>query len=143
MLAKAMEILDPLLGGEKEKSLGKVVVGTVQGDLHDIGKNIYASMMQAAGFQVFDLGVDVPPERFVEKVREVSPDIVGMSGLLTLSVETMKRIKETLEKEGMSGYKIMIGGNIVNERAREYVGADAWSTNASKGVKQCKAWVES
>lgn len=141
ILAQGMAIVEPLLGTSGGNVIGSMVIGTVQGDLHDIGKNIFSSMMRAAGFQVYDLGVDVTPERFIEKIREVKPDIVGMSGLLTLSVEMMKRITDAIVESGLRDRKILIGGNIVNDRAQTVVGADGWSTNASKGVKQCKAWV--
>lgn len=141
ILAQGMAIIAPLLGTSGGNMIGSMVIGTVQGDLHDIGKNIFSSMMRAAGFQVYDLGVDVPPEKFVEKIREVKPDIVGMSGLLTLSVDMMKRIMDAIVESGLRDRKILIGGNIVNDRAQAVVGSDGWSTNASKGVKQCKAWV--
>lgn len=142
ILSKAMDILEPLLGNGGGNVIGSMVIGTVQGDLHDIGKNIFISMMKSVGFKIYDLGVDVSPEAFVEKIKEVNPDIVGMSGLLTLSVDMMKTIIDTIEAAGLHSMKIMIGGNIVNDMAMEHTGADAWSTNASKGVKQCKAWVE-
>lgn len=142
ILSKGMEVLEPLLGSGGAAVTGSLVIGTVQGDLHDIGKKIFISMMKSAGFQVYDLGVDVSPEAFVQKIKEVNPDIVGMSGLLTLSVDTMKTIIENIVEAGVRDVKIMIGGNIVNDMAMKHTGADAWSTNASTGVKQCKAWME-
>ena len=99
-------------------------------------------MAEAAGFEVFDLGVDVAPEKFVEKVKEVNADIVGISGLLTLSLDTMGDVINALKEAGIrDNVKVMIGGNPVTEAVMLRVGADAYSTNASTGVKQCKEWV--
>ena len=142
ILSRGMKVLEPLLGDGGGSTVGTMVIGTVRGDLHDIGKNIFISMMKSAGFKIYDLGVDAGPEKFVEKIKEVKPDLIGMSGLLTLSVEMMKTIVEAITNEGLRDVKIMIGGNIVNDRAMEHTGADAWSTNASSGVKQCKSWME-
>lgn len=141
MLSLGMKLIEPLMATGSSKVIGKAVVGTAQGDLHDIGKNIFISMMKAASFEVYDLGVDVSPEQFAAKVREVKPDIVGISGLLTLSIDMMGTIIKKLEEEGLRDLKVMIGGNVANEGARVRTKADAWSTNASKGVKQCKEWV--
>lgn len=141
LLKKGMTILEPLLSEGSGKTIGKVVIGTAKGDLHDIGKNIFASMLQAASFEVHDLGVDVPPERFVEKVKEVKPDIVGISGLLTLSINMMGATVKALEEAGVRDLKVMIGGNIVNDHAQALTSADTWCNNASKGVKQCKQWM--
>lgn len=142
ILKCGMEVLKPCIGAEGSAKIGKLVIGSAPGDLHDIGKNIFISMMEAAGFEVFDLGVDVAPEKFVEKVKEVNPDIVGISGLLTLSLDTMGDVISALKDAGLrDGVKVMIGGNPVSEAVRARVGADAHSTNAAKGVKQCKEWV--
>ena len=90
LLTNAIEILKPVIGQESSEKIGKIVLGTVHGDLHDIGKNIFRSMAEAAGFEVHDIGIDQPPSAFVDKVKEVNPDIVGMSGVLTLALESMK-----------------------------------------------------
>ncbi len=142
ILKCGMDILKPCIGAEGSAKIGKLVVGSAPGDLHDIGKNIFISMMEAAGFDVYDLGVDVAPEKFVEKVKEVKADIVGISGLLTLSLETMGDVVNALNEAGLrDDVKVMIGGNPVSEAVQKKVGADAHSTNAATGVKQCKEWV--
>lgn len=142
LLTKSIDILKPVLGGDNAKKIGAIVVGTVAGDLHDIGKNIFASMVEAAGFEVYDLGIDVPPSAFVEKVKEVKPQIVGMSGVLTLALDSMKATVEALKEAGVrDDIKIIIGGNPVTEDACKQIGADAFTTNAAEGVKQCQGWV--
>lgn len=121
---------------------GKVLLGTVQGDLHDIGKNIFAYMMEAEGFEVIDLGVDVPPEVFVENIREIKPQIVAMSGILNLAVESMKKTVDALIEAGLRDQvKILIGGNAVNKYSSKYIGADAFTNLADEGVSICNNWV--
>ncbi|MBS7654522.1 MAG: cobalamin-dependent protein [Candidatus Bathyarchaeia archaeon] len=121
------------------KPIGTIVLGTVQGDIHDIGKNIFKAFSQAAGFEVIDLGVDVPPERFVEAVIEYKPNIVGMSGLLTLAIESMKKTVEVLKSAGLRDkIKIIIGGGRVDENAKQYVEADEWADQATIGVRKCR-----
>jgi len=121
------------------KPIGTIVLGTVQGDIHNIGKNIFKAFSQAAGFEVIDLGVDVPPERFVDAVREHKPNIVGMSGLLTLAIESMKRTVEALKSAGLRDrVKVIIGGGRVDENAKRYVEADEWADQATIGVRKCK-----
>ena len=142
ILQNGFELVNPYLSGDNSKKLGTMVIGSAPGDLHDIGKNIFKSMMEAAGFIVHDLGVDVAPEKFVEKVAEIKPNIVGISGLLTLSLDSMGDVISALKDAGVrDGVKIMIGGNPVTEAVMTRVGADAYSTNASTGVKQCKEWM--
>lgn len=143
LLTEAINTLKPVIGGKSESKVGTIVLGTVHGDLHDIGKNIFRSMAEAAGFVVHDLGIDQPVENFVEKVKEVKPEIVGMSGVLTLAIESMKDTIEGLKKAGLrDSVKIIIGGNPVTKEACEYVGADAYTTNAAEGVKICQGWVK-
>ncbi|MGB9792792.1 MAG: cobalamin B12-binding domain-containing protein, partial [Thermacetogeniaceae bacterium] len=138
LLTNAIEVLKPVLGGGSAEKVGVIVLGTVEGDLHDIGKNIFKSMAEAAGFEVHDLGIDVPAELFVEKVREVRPQIVGMSGVLTLALESMKKTVDALREAGLrDGVKVIIGGNPVTEEACRQIGADAYTTNAAEGVKIC------
>ncbi len=142
LLNQAIEILKPVIGSASEKKIGTIVLGTVHGDLHDIGKNIFRNMAEAAGFQVYDLGIDQPVEAFVEKVKEVHPDIVGLSGVLTLALEAMKETIDGLKEAGLRDeVKVIIGGNPVNQEVCEHVGADAWTTNAAEGVKICQGWV--
>lgn len=143
LLTNAIEILKPVLGNASGSKIGKIVLGTVAGDLHDIGKNIFKSMSEAAGFEVYDLGIDVPAENFVEKVKEVNPNIVGMSGVLTLALESMKVTVDALKEAGLrDNVKIIIGGNPVTKESCELIGADAYTTNAAEGVKICQGWVK-
>lgn len=142
ILYNGIDAIEPFTSGDGSNKIGSMVIGSSPGDLHDIGKNIFKSMAEAGGFDVYDLGVDVKPEIFVEKVKEVKPDVVGISGLLTLSLDTMGDVINALKEAGVrDDLKIMIGGNPVSEAVMLRVGADAWSTNASTGVKQLKEWV--
>ncbi|MBF7082921.1 cobalamin-dependent protein [Desulfallas sp. Bu1-1] len=143
LLSSAIDILKPVLGGESTVTVGKIVLGTVEGDLHDIGKNIFKNMAEAAGFEVIDLGIDVPAATFVEKVKEIKPEIVGMSGVLTLALDSMKKTVDELKTAGLrDGVKVIIGGNPVTEEACRVIGADAFTTNAAEGVKICQGWVK-
>ncbi|WP_368292999.1 B12-binding domain-containing protein [Dehalobacter sp. TBBPA1] len=142
LLANAIETLKPFQSAENEGNRGKIVLGTVAGDLHDIGKNIFRSMAEAAGFNVLDLGIDQPASEFVRRVKEVNPEIVGMSGVLTLALESMKNAVDALKEAGLrENVKIIIGGNPVTNNACEQIGADAFTTNAAEGVKICQKWV--
>ncbi|MCL2579281.1 MAG: cobalamin-dependent protein [Oscillospiraceae bacterium] len=142
LLTDCIDMLKPLLGGEVGGSRGTIVLGTVEGDIHDIGKNIFRSMSEAAGFHVVDLGIDQPPSAFVAAVEEHKPQIVGMSGVLTLSIDSMKRTVEALQEKGLrGGVKVAIGGNAVSQESCQYIGADAWSKNAAESVKTCGGWV--
>ncbi|MEM3577890.1 MAG: cobalamin-dependent protein [Candidatus Bathyarchaeia archaeon] len=124
------------------KRLGKIVFGTVAGDIHDIGKDIVVFMLEVNGFEVYDLGVDVPEEKFVEKIKETGATIVGLSGFLTLAFESMKRTVEAIEKAGLRDkVKIMIGGGQITEEIRRYVGADAYGKDAMDAVSLAKKWV--
>jgi 5-methyltetrahydrofolate--homocysteine methyltransferase len=143
MMKQLGELVKPLLEGneEKEEPLGKVVIGTVAGDIHDIGKDVVSFMLDVNNFEVHDLGVDVPNKVFAEKVKEMQPDVVGMSGFLTLAFDQMKNTVEEIKKVGMRDkVKIMIGGSIMNEEAAEYTGADAYGKDASAAVKLAKSW---
>jgi 5-methyltetrahydrofolate--homocysteine methyltransferase len=123
------------------EKLGKVVMGTVAGDIHNLGKDIATTMLDINGFEVVDLGVDVPPQKFIDKIREVEPDAVGMSGLLTLAFDAMKETVQAIEVAGLRGrVKIMIGGATVDESIRDYVGADAYAPTAMAGVSLVKQW---
>jgi methanogenic corrinoid protein MtbC1 len=118
-----------------------VVVGTVKGDIHDIGKDLVVSMLKAANYEVIDLGVDVPPAKFVEAVQASQARIVGLSGLLTVSFDSMKSTVAALETAGLrSGVKVMIGGGPVTEQVRAYVGADALGADAQVAVALCNQW---
>ncbi len=123
------------------KPLGKIVLGTVAGDIHDIGKDVVGFMLDANNFEVHDLGVDVPVATFIAKIREVQPDIVGLSGFLTLAFEQMKVTVEAIKAAGLRDQvKIMIGGAIMDSEAAQYVGADAYGANATAAVKIAKSW---
>jgi len=143
LLTEALDVLKPVIGAGSSEQKGTIVLGTVHGDLHDIGKNIFKSMSEAAGFEVIDLGIDQPVQAFVDKVKEVKPQIVGMSGVLTLALEAMKDTVDGLKEAGLrDDVKVIIGGNPVTKEACEHIGADAFTTNAAEGVKTCTAWVE-
>ncbi|SHN51812.1 cobalamin B12-binding domain-containing protein [Desulfitobacterium chlororespirans] len=144
ILSSALNILKPVLGTANRAKASSIVLGTVEGDLHDIGKNIFKGMAEAAGFEVYDLGIDQPPSAFVRKVSEVKPEIVGMSGVLTLALDSMKKVVNALEQAGLrKDLKVIIGGNPVTEIACRHIGADAFTVNAAEGVKICKGWTES
>jgi 5-methyltetrahydrofolate--homocysteine methyltransferase len=143
VLKQISEKVKPLLEEEVEEGekLGKVVIGTVQGDIHDIGKDLVVFMLDINGFDVQDVGVDVSPEAFVEAAQAFDADIVGLSGFLTLAYEPMKATVVALKEAGLSDVKVMIGGGQVDEQVRDYTGADAYGTNAMAAVSQAKAWV--
>jgi trimethylamine corrinoid protein len=120
---------------------GKVVIGTVEGDIHDIGKDIIGFMLDVNGFEVLDLGVDVPPAKFAEAVRDFQPQVVGLSGFLTLAFDTMKETVEAIKKVGLRDkVKIMIGGGQIDEEVRKHTGADAYGKDAMTAVKLAKGW---
>jgi methanogenic corrinoid protein MtbC1 len=121
---------------------GKVLIGTVAGDIHDIGKNIVSFMLDVNGFDVLDLGVNVPAQKFVEAIRDFQPQVVGLSGFLTLAFDAMKETVEAIKAAGLrDGVKIMIGGGQVNEKIQEYAGADAYGKDAMAGVSLAEKWV--
>ena len=135
-----MDVLRPLFLKEGMPAVGKVVIGSVQGDLHDIGKNLVGIMLKGAGFEVIDLGNDVPPEKFVEAARTEGASIIGMSALLTTTMPVMKRAVELLKEKGLSGkIRTIIGGAPVSEEFAQQIGADGYgydSTNAVESVKR-------
>lgn len=123
-------------------TIGTMVLGTVQGDVHNIGKDIYKVMAEAAGIKVIDIGIDVPHEKFVDAIKEHQPDLVGMCCLITLGVDSMKTTIETIKEAGLrDDIKIIIGGGRVSEAVREHVGADAWADDAARGVRLSKELV--
>jgi methanogenic corrinoid protein MtbC1 len=129
------ELLEPYLTKEVKETKGKVVIGTVEGDFHDIGKNIIISLLKSNGYLVEDLGKDVTPEKFLEAVQRVQPDILGMSGLLTASFEPMKKTIELIKNEYTEKLFIIVGGAPVNDQWVEEVGADFGTNNAAAGIK--------
>ncbi len=126
----------------KASTLGKIVIGTVKNDIHDIGKDIVTFMLDVNGFEVHDLGINVPAARFVSKVKEVKPDIVALSGLLTLIFDQMKETVNALKEAGLrENVKVMIGGCQMDDGIVKYIGADAYRPDAISGVKLAKEWV--
>ena len=137
---KALAILEPAVAkGKSRKVLGKVVIGTVEGDIHDIGKSIVAAMLTANGFEVHDVGCDVPTSKFIEKVKEVNPDIIGMSALLTTTMPKMTEVINALKKEGLrEKVKVMVGGAPVSAAWAEQIGADTYGEDAMAAVDVVK-----
>ena len=130
----AMEVLRPLLSASSYQPLGKVVMGTVQGDLHDIGKKLVAMMLEGSGFEVIDLGTDVAPERFVETVEESGAQVVGLSALLTTTLPAMEATVSALREAGPVKVKVMIGGAPVTSAFASSIGADGYAADASSAV---------
>ncbi len=134
-MQESMKILNPLLAQTGIEKVGRVVIGTVQGDLHDIGKNLVASMLEGGGFEVIDLGVDVSPDKFVEAAKSKPGTIVALSALLTTTMPQMKKVIEALKAAGLSdSSKVMIGGAPVTSDFAKEIGADGYSENASTAV---------
>ena len=142
IMANAVEILKPALVGEENATkVGRLILCTVEGDLHDIGKNIVKAMLAAAGFEVLDLGIDTPPSLIVETMRKEDIHIVALSGVLTLALDAMGKTVEAIQEAGLrDGAKIIIGGNPVNESACKAIGADAWAHNPQTTVSYCRGW---
>lgn len=134
IMKEAMEELEPHLRGKDQDYKGNIVIGTVKGDVHDLGKNIVVMLLQGAGYNVIDLGVDVPAEKFIEAIKESKAPLVGMSVMLTACQDGMKDIISQIRAAGLDT-KIIIGGNYVDERVKEHVGADYYGTTAGDAVK--------
>ena len=142
IMMDAMTTIKPLLGGKASSSVGKVVLCTVKDDLHDIGKNIVKAMMEASGIDVVDLGVDVPAEKILETVKAEGIKVVALSGVLTLSLGSMKAVSDTFADAGMRDQvKIIIGGAPVTEEACQAAGADAWAHSPQRTVETCLGWL--
>jgi methanogenic corrinoid protein MtbC1 len=145
ILQAISDIIKPIMQannlGEPSKK-GRIVLGTVAGDIHDIGKDIVGFMLDVNGFEVYDLGVDVPEEKFVEKVKEVNPQVVALSGFLTVAYDAMKSTVEALKKAGLrDDIKVMIGGGQMTEMVKEHVTADAFGMDAVAAVRRAKQWI--
>ena len=143
MLNQITDILKPELAKLPEiKRHGKVLIGTVEGDIHDIGKNIVTFMLDVNGFDVRDLGVDVPAEKFVEAIKDFQPQVVGLSGFLTLAFDVMKETVEAIQAAGLRDQvKIMLGGGQMDDQVRAHTGADAYGRDAMAAVKFAKDWI--
>jgi len=137
------DIVRPLMtGGQAAAKKGKVLIGTVAGDIHDIGKDIVTFMLDVSGYDVLDIGIDVPVPTFVQKVKEFGPAVVGLSGFLTLAFDSMKKTVEALDEAGLrKNIKIMIGGGQMDDEIKKYVKADAYGKDAVAAVSLCKEWL--
>jgi methylmalonyl-CoA mutase cobalamin-binding domain/chain len=143
MMKDGLEELTPHLSAGRIGAAGTVVIGTVRGDIHDVGKNLVKTLLQSAGFTVHDLGLDVAPEAFVSKVKETKADVLAMSALLTTTMPEMRNVIEELEKAGVRGkVKVIVGGNAVTEEFGRDIRADAATKNAVTGVRMCQEWVK-
>ena len=142
ILRAVTEMVKPKLSKAGEiKRVGKVVFGTVAGDIHDIGKDIVVFMLDVNGFEVHDLGIDVPVQKFVDKIKETGAPIVGLSGFLTLAFDSMKQTVDAIKAAGLRDkVKVMIGGGQITEEVRKYTGADAYGKDAMTGVSLAKKW---
>jgi len=143
MLRQISEFVKPKLKGkEKTERLGRVIIGTVEGDIHDIGKDIVVFMLDVNGFEVLDLGIDVPVQKFVDSIKDFQPSVVGLSGFLTLAFDSMKSTVDAITEAGLRDkVRIMIGGGQIDEEVRKYSGADAYGTDAMDAVKLAKQWI--
>ena len=145
MLEQIGAVVKPLLmdeaDGQEPQTHATIVLGTVHGDLHDIGKNIVTFMLELNGFKVVDLGIDVPIDSFIAAIEENQPQVVGLSGFLTLAFDSMKETVEAIDQAGWrSGLKIMIGGGQVDDQVTSYTGADAYGRTAMEAVNLCNQW---
>lgn len=146
MMKAGAELLKPYMeeqgGGEEQKKLGKILIATVEGDIHDIGKNIVTMLMELNGLEVKDIGVNVPSDNIVSEAKEFGAGIIGLSGLLTLSFDPMKSVVDKLKEQGVRDqFKVIIGGGQMDGRVCKYVGADAFVTDAIHGVNYAKSWL--
>jgi len=146
LFREATELIEPFLGEIKTEGdiKGKIILVTVQGDIHDLGKNILATLLKLEGFEVFDLGVDVDPDIVVDKVKELQPDFLGFSSLLTVTFDPMKNIIDKLKAAGLRDkLKIMVGGGITTPLVRDYIGADFQTIDAMEGIQYCLELIKS
>jgi methanogenic corrinoid protein MtbC1 len=145
ILKRIVQKLEPHLKSrkdEKSKRLGKVIIGTVAGDIHDIGKDLVTFMLDVSGFEVLDLGIDVPVERFVDTIKESGSTVVGLSGFLTLAFDSMKATVDAIKAAGLRDQvKIMIGGGQIDEQVRIYTEADGYGKDAVEAVKLARGWI--
>jgi len=135
----ALEVLQPALEKTGIPTIGRVVIGTVEGDMHDIGKNVVATFLSGNGFEVFDLGLNVSVQKFIDEVKEKKPDILGMSALLTTTMPVMGKVIKSLEEVGLrSSLKVIVGGAPVTQDYANYIGADGYSHDGGRAVPVCK-----
>ena len=139
IMVEAMDIIKPALAGADHKKLGRMILCTVKDDLHDIGKNLVVMMLKGAGFEIIDLGTDVPAETFVDKAEEIGADVIGMSALLTTTMPNMKEILDVLEERGLrEKYIVMVGGAPVNQAFADQIGADYYTEDAASAAEVAK-----
>lgn len=142
IMKRAMELLDPYFASSDKNRLGKFLIGTVKGDLHDIGKNIVSTMLTGAGFEVYDLGIDVPDEKFLKKALEIQPDFVGMSSLLTTTMLNMKSVIKLFQEKGIrEKLYIFVGGAVVTQAFADEIGADGFAKDALECTQKAKHWI--
>jgi 5-methyltetrahydrofolate--homocysteine methyltransferase len=143
-MKEALKVLKPLLGSSRSDVAGKIVIGTIQGDLHDIGKDIVSTLLFSAGFEVHDLGIDVPPAKFVEEAEKAGASVIGVSALLSVTVPTVSEVAEALTQKGLrSKVKIIAGGAAMRPEYAEKLGIDEAVNDAVEGVEIIKRWVKS
>ena len=142
IMKRAMDLLNPYFVSSHGGRLGRFLIGTVKGDLHDIGKNIVSTMLTGAGFEVYDLGIDVPDEKFLKKALEIQPDFVGMSSLLTTTMLSMKRVIELFQENGIrEKVYIFVGGAVVTQAFADEIGADGYAKDALECTQMAKHWI--
>ncbi len=145
ILKRIVKMLEPHLKakkGEEAERQGKVIIGTVEGDIHDIGKDLVVFMLDVSGFEVTDLGIDVPVQKFVDTIKETGSTVVGLSGFLTLAFDSMKETVDAIKDAGLRDQvKIMVGGGQIDEQVRGYTGADAYGKDALEAVALAKGWI--
>jgi methylmalonyl-CoA mutase cobalamin-binding domain/chain len=143
IMKEAQEILEPSMRNAPTADLATVVVATVAGDIHDIGKNIFVMLMRAEGFRIIDLGVDVSSEKIIDAVKEYRPEILGLSALLTTNLEEFPKIMDALKREGLrDSVKVIIGGATVTEQFARETGVDAYAKTAVEGIGFSRIWIE-
>lgn len=142
LFTQAMKMIEPHMAGQSMQKIGRIVVGTPKGDIHDLGKNIFCTVARGSGFEVHDLGVDVPSENFVAAVEDLNPEILGFSALITTAFDEMKRVVDELVKRGLRDQlKVIVGGGVTTETVKRYIGADFQTIDALAGLDQCKAFL--
>lgn len=143
IIKSAMDLLNPYFEASREGRLGKFLIGTVKGDLHDIGKNIVSTMLTGSGFEVYDLGIDVPDEKFLKKALEIQPDFIGMSALLTTTMLNMKSVIKLLQENGSrKNLKIFVGGAVVTQSFADEIGADFYAKDAMECTQKARNWID-
>jgi methylmalonyl-CoA mutase cobalamin-binding domain/chain len=142
LFSRVMEMVEPKIENQTIETIGRIVIGTPKGDIHDLGKNIFCTVARSSGFEIYDLGVDVPPEKFVAAVEEHKPQILGFSALITTTFDMMKNVVDKLvEKDLRDDLKIIIGGGVTTGMVENYVGADGQTIDALEGLSFCKRFL--